>query len=304
MIDGIHFLLSYTCNFECDHCFLFCSPRAKGTFTIGQVDQVLEEAVKIGSIEWIYYEGGEPFLYHPLLLESVRRARARGFKVGIVSNGFGAHSEEDAELYLKPLAEQGLSFLSVSDDTYHYGDESESPAKVMISVAENLGIDTAPICIDPPKLIPGSLEEKGEPVIGGSARFRGRAAEKLTNGFPLRKPETLNECPYEDLESPSRVHVDYYGNVHLCQGLSMGNMWETPLNELVRNYDPREHPFCAPLLKGGPYELARSFDVKHDAGYVDECHFCYYVRKALLKAHPDYLTPEQVYGLGSDNIDS
>ena len=86
MLNGTHFLLTYTCNFECDHCFLYCSPWSKGTFSIGQVTRVLDEVRKIGTVEWIFYEGGEPLLFYPLLLESVRRAAERGFKVGIVTN--------------------------------------------------------------------------------------------------------------------------------------------------------------------------------------------------------------------------
>jgi len=28
----------------------------------------VSEAVKIGTIEWIYFEGGEPFLFYPIIL--------------------------------------------------------------------------------------------------------------------------------------------------------------------------------------------------------------------------------------------
>ena len=47
MLTGIHFLLTYTCNFECDHCFLFCGPREEGTFTLNQIEKVLDEAIKM-----------------------------------------------------------------------------------------------------------------------------------------------------------------------------------------------------------------------------------------------------------------
>ena len=67
MLNGIHFLLTYTCLFECDHCFLYSGPGAKGTFTLDQINRVLDEAEKIGSVESIFFEGGEPFLYYPLL---------------------------------------------------------------------------------------------------------------------------------------------------------------------------------------------------------------------------------------------
>ena len=39
-----------------------------------------------------------------------------------------------------------------------------------------------------------------------------------------------------------RVHVDPFGNVHLCQGLLMRNVFKTPLVELVKNYDPTDIP--------------------------------------------------------------
>ena len=59
MLSQIHFLLTYSCNFECDHCFLYCSPKSEGTFTINQIKSVLDEALKIETIDWIYFEGGE-----------------------------------------------------------------------------------------------------------------------------------------------------------------------------------------------------------------------------------------------------
>ena len=56
-LTSLHFILTYQCNFECDHCFLYCSPRSKGTFTLSQVKTVLEESQKIGSIKTIGFEG-------------------------------------------------------------------------------------------------------------------------------------------------------------------------------------------------------------------------------------------------------
>jgi hypothetical protein len=93
------------------------------------------------------------------------------------------------------------------------------------------------------------------------------------------------------------VHVDVYGHVHLCQGLSMGNMWHRSLSELVAGYAAGSHPICGPLVRGGPAGLAREYDVVHEEEYVDECHFCYLVRRALVDRFPEFLGPRQVYGL-------
>ena len=47
MLKAIHFLLTYMCNSECDHCFLYSDPRAKGTFTLKQIRKALDEISKI-----------------------------------------------------------------------------------------------------------------------------------------------------------------------------------------------------------------------------------------------------------------
>lgn len=301
MLSGIHILLTYTCNFECDHCFLYCSPRAGGTFTVDELRRVVNEAKEIGTIEWIYFEGGEPFLYYPLMLKGIEMSREAGFKVGVVTNAYGAISDEDADLWLRPLADLGLSYLSVSDDTFHSAEEEENPAKRALKAAKKLDIPTSPICIQKPivEAMPGDGLGKGDPVIRGGAMFKGRAVEKLTPGLPGKSYTKLTECPHEDLRNPSRVHIDSYGNVLLCQGISMGNMWEIPLSELLHNYDSDSHPICGPIDKGGPALLAKEYDLEHEDEYVDECHFCYLLRLTLIDRFPQYLAPRQVYGLES-----
>ena len=299
MLTGIHLLLTYKCNLECDHCFLYSGPNAEGTLTLPQIRQVLDESRKIGTVEWIYFEGGEPFLFYPSMLEGIRLAQDMGFKVGIVTNAYGAISEEDAELWLRPLADLGVAYLSISDDSFHYGEGEESPAKRALAAARKLDIPTSPICILKPfvEAIPGLGQDKGKPVIGGGAMFRGRAVEKLTAGLPRRPWHELTKCPHEDLQSPSRVHIDHYGHVHVCQGLSMGNMWQRPLSVLVSEYESESHPICGPLAEGGPALLARQYTVEHEPDYVDECHFCYLLRRTLVDRFPEYLAPRQVYGL-------
>jgi len=233
------------------------------------------------------------------MLEGIKIARDMGFQVGVVTNAYYATSEEDIEVWLKPLREMGIANLSISNDLFHYADEKENPARRTLNVAEKLNMPAAEISIEEPTIKTGidKGQDKGEPVVGGTTMFRGRAVEKLIAGLPQRQWEEFTECPYEDLESPKRVHLDPYGNVHLCQGLSMGNMWETPLSKMVESYNANSHPICGPLIRGGPALLAKEYKVKHEDKYVDACHFCYLIRLALIDRFPQYLTPRQVYGL-------
>jgi len=285
------------CNLECDHCFVYSGPNSKGTFTLNQIRKVLDEATKIGTIKWIYFEGGEPFLFYPVMLEGIKIAHSMGFKIGVVTNAYYATSEEDAELWLSPLCELGISDLSISDDSFHYEEEKDNPAKRVLAAAKRLGIPVDSICIEKPTVGINNNRPKGEPVVKGGALLKGRAVEKLLEELPRRRYDEFIECPEEDLKNPKRVHVDPYGYVHLCQGLSMGNMWAIPLSKLVKNYDADSHPICGPLVRGGPALLAKEYNVGHEDKYVDACHFCYLVRLALLEKFPQYLAPRQVYGL-------
>ncbi len=116
-LSGLHILLTYACTFECDHCFVWGGPRQSGVLTIEQIDQILAQA-RQASVEWIYFEGGEPFLYYAELVHGVAQAAEMGFSVGIVSNAYWAISVSDAVEWLQPFAGR-LADLSISSDLFH-----------------------------------------------------------------------------------------------------------------------------------------------------------------------------------------
>ena len=295
MFEGLHLLLTYQCNFECDHCFVNSRPEAKGVMKISEIKQILEEAKYVGNVESVYFEGGEPFLYYQTMLWGLRAARDYGFKTGIVTNAYWATSVQDAKEWLTPISEIGISDLSISDDVYHYDESEENLAKHAYEAAKDLGLPVGKITIEDPKKCMKEIEWKGKPVVKGRVLFRGRAVEKLVEGLPKRPWTEFNKCLDEDFSNQRRVHVDPFGYVHVCQGITIGNTKQTPLPKLFANYDPEKHPICAPILRGGPAELVREYRVEHEDSYVDECHLCYFTRLKLRQNFPNILAPDQMY---------
>lgn len=295
-LTGLHILLTYQCNFECDHCFVWGSPWQAGTFTLSQLEDVINQAEQVGTVSSIYFEGGEPFLFYPVLVKAIGSAIERGFKVGIVSNGYWATTKEDAREWLKPLAGQ-LEDLSVSSDLFHYSEEISQQANNACQAAEELGIPIGTISIAQPD--DGSVD----PAIGqlppdeSGVMYRGRAAEKLIGKAQLRPWTEFAECPYEDLVEPGRVHLDPLGHLHICQGISIGNLFEKPLKEICATYDPDRHPITGPLLSGGPAELVRAYDLALKQNFADACHLCYTARLNLRERFAELLAPDQVYGI-------
>ena len=117
-----------------------------------------------------------------------------------------------------------------------------------------------------------AIAAEGSPatLVAGGIKFRGRAADRLTEGLPRRSWADLTRCPHEDLRYPKRIHVDCHGHLHLCQGLCMGNCFERPLARILGEYDAEAHPIAGPL---------------------DECHMCYRLRQTLLEQFGQYLAP-------------
>lgn len=295
-LNGLHILLTYQCTSECDHCFVWGSPWQSATLTLSQLRDILRQAHTQPSIEWIYFEGGEPFLFYPLLLAGVCEAKALGFQIGVVTNAYFAFSVEDGQQWLKPLA--GLvDDFSVSCDLYHSSDPCFHQAASARQAAEELGMPTSSISIAQPE-VSGAHASFGQlPSDESGVMFRGRAAEKLSARAAHRPWDEFDGCPHEDLREPGRVHVDPYGEVHICQGISIGNLFQKPLSVICAEYVPEDHPVLGPLIQGGPVELVKFFKLPHAETYADACHLCYQARLNLRARFPKYLCPDPMYGI-------
>lgn len=294
-IKGLHLLLTYQCTLECDHCFVWGSPQQSGTMTLEIIQRILQQAKEARTVESIYFEGGEPFLYYATLLSGVRLAHEMGFQVGIVTNGYWSTSGADALEALRPFA--GLvQDLSLSSDLFHYSEVISQRTPCAQAAADELGIPQGVISIAQPQTntsaAVGQLPE-GE----GKVMFRGRAADKLAPQVPHLPWEAFTTCPFEDLRDPGRVHVDAFGNLHICQGIVIGNLFQESLTAICQRHDPELHYITGPLLVGGPAQLVRTYGLEHDEAYADACHLCYSSRLALRKRFPNILAPNQMYGV-------
>jgi hypothetical protein len=264
--------------------------------TLENIRHIVREAQDLGTITSLYFEGGEPFLYYATLLAGVRLATEAGFEAGMVSNGYWATSVEDAIEWLRPFA--GLiGDLSVSSDEYHYAEKLSRQARNACAAAECLGIAIGTISIAPPEAadparVVGQLPESDSGVM-----YRGRAAEKLSGQARQYPWSQFTACPHEDLRDPGRVHVDPLGNLHICQGIVIGNLFQTPLKEICERYDPDAHPIAGPLLRGGPIELVKDYGWLIAKPMPKRVTFAE-ARRVLRDRYPEVLAPDQVYGIG------
>ncbi|NLF66656.1 MAG: hypothetical protein GX579_18850 [Chloroflexi bacterium] len=280
-LTGIHVVLTYQCQFECGHCFIWGRGGHSGIFHPDGLAVVLDQAAALGTIKEICFEGGETFVYYPLLIAAVRSAASRRFRPAVITNGYWANSAQQARLWLERLVTAGLQrILFVAEGLG--GAAEDLTAHPAVVVSQEMGLDTAII---------GAGERAGGQMSGlGQAGW-----PQLTCGRVRRTPgdgalypwTTFTTCPYEQLASPSHVHIDPFGDVHLCRGLIIGNIFDCPLASIAAYHAPERHPIVGPLLTDGPAGLVTRYGLQPESAYTAACQLC---RHSLAQLWPRFPT--------------
>jgi hypothetical protein len=80
------------------------------------------------------------------------------------------------------------------------------------------------------------------------------------------------------------VWIDPYGNVSICHGIVIGNVYRKSFGEIIRGYDPAANPITGALAAEGPrglHSLAEHRGLRLPGEYFDECDLCWTSRVAL-----------------------
>jgi hypothetical protein len=268
---------------------------------VKSASKYLTEAVKLPYLNHFFIEGGEPFLYPEILKTILKEASSKGFWIGVLTNGFWATSDKKAKEVLIPLLKAGLIYLGISTDAWHSQfievDKPERAAKI----ARQLGIEVdLMVCSGGPnsEKVFSKLNNDGFSFHPGKVRCRGRAFSSQACQDNKHYWKTLNKC-LEDFGGSSRVHIGPNGEIHLCQGLLLGeNSRFKPLSKIFANFSLNNHPICAALQQGGPAELAKfakKFGFMPQPNYTDGCQLCFEVRSYLKAYFPKLIGPKELY---------
>jgi hypothetical protein len=274
-LTRLHLLLTYQCVFECGHCFVWGSPKRGGVFHLERLDAVLDQAVEMGTVSELCYEGGETFVYYPILIAAVRHATARRLVTSVVTNGYWANSAEQARIWLGRLVDAGLDRIYFLANT-RSGGVRDMAAHPGVVAAEQLGLATS--------VIAGGMQAHVDAVPGaitGWSPFWRHEQHEPETPAPLLPWGTFTACPLEKLTSPDHAYVDPYGDLHLCHGLVIGNLFESSLASLVSRYDPEDHPISGLLLEGGPARLVTRYGLEPESRYEHACQLCRHCQALL-----------------------
>ncbi len=311
-------LLTYKCNCACEFCYYNCSPDKDGLMPVETAISAWQSLrILAGDDAKIHLTGGEPFLYWDHLQEVLKAARSE--KLGnadlIETNGFWATTDTIAVQRLKRLDELGMRRLKISIDPFHQEYVDIEPSRRLAQMAiEILGSDRVLVrwrkYLDAPAEMKSLSPAEREQVYLRAmkdypCRFTGRAVGKLAalaassmldgrgTGFQPVKTRPGWPCHIEHQENcesdflgAKGVHIDPFGNVFsgTCSGIIIGNVNQTPLEDIWKQFTPDRYEMINTLCTLGPaglLEAAVERGFKEVKAYADKCHLCTQIRQFL-----------------------
>lgn len=263
----------------------------------------------------VHLTGGEPFLYWEHLLEIMQKAKSQGLGNAdlIETNGFWADCAEVVTKRLKALDGLGMRRLKISVDPFHQEYVDIEPVRLLADIAtELLGPERVLVRwrkylenpVDVKSLSDKELQQQYvEAIREYPCRFTGRAGGKLAESVAAESVENLDYLGCKgDFLGAKGVHIDPYGNVFsgTCSGIIIGNVNYKPLQELWKEFGPRQSEFINILSERGPaglLEKAESVSYVKAKCYADKCHLCTSIRQWLFDKGigGEVFGPKEVY---------
>ncbi len=293
-------LLTYRCNASCEFCYYHCTPQKGGLMPVETCIAALRSLKELASeAAKIHLTGGEPFLYWDHLmaiLEQGRRERLGPVDL-VETNGFWATSGRLVDERLRALLDMGVQRLKISVDPFHQEYADLEPASLLARKAvELLGADNVLVRwekylrqpVDMKDLNPAQRDQAYiETYREYPFRFAGRSADHLASLFASKPVEAFADLNCRaDFLGAKGVHIDPYGNVFsgTCSGIIVGNINETPLEEMWKRFSPDRSDLIGTLCERGPcglLEHAEPLGYERLDAYADKCHLCTHVRQFL-----------------------
>jgi MoaA/NifB/PqqE/SkfB family radical SAM enzyme len=291
-------LLTYKCNAACEFCYYNSSPQKNGLMPVDTAISAWQSLKKIaGDNAKIHLTGGEPFLYWEHLQQILEHGKKQNLgRVDLIeTNGFWATDEKIIRERIKTLDELGMARLKISTDPFHQEYIDIELVRRLASLASDI-LGQARVLVRWQKYLQEPVEmksllpaERRQQYINSindyPCRFTGRAGQKLAELVASVQVESLVEKTCKsDFLGAKGVHIDPFGNVFssTCSGIIIGNINQTTLEDIWKQFHPDQNEFISTLFYHGPYGLldkAEQLDYSKAIAYASKCHLCTSIRQ-------------------------
>lgn len=302
-LNRLEFSLTKKCNSQCIYCQADAGPWRNEVMEVSDACNYLSETAQVTDLKSFLLFGGEPMLYPTHAVAIFKKAQQlKTPKIGMLTNGTWGKDKAQAERLAKRLKNSGLNVLGISVDAFHQQFIPLVQTRNAAQAAIKAGIEQVTWNVAVLESLDGlnhydkatnhilkQLKPIGIEAHVHRVSAAGRALQTMLRYFektPLDGP-CEGETPMENtVKDPTSITIEPGGEVDICWHLSIGNAENTPLRQIISNYDWRRNPVTRTLAEEGPtgllkqYNQAGHFDLKT---YVNKCHLCTEIRKAFMR---------------------
>jgi hypothetical protein len=301
-------MATYRCSAACRHCLVMAAPRQDNALV--SIEAAVQYGLGFAALgRAVLIAGGEALLYFDHVLRMVQALGAAGVPVAFVeSNASWCTSDDVTRRRLSLLREAGVRGMYFSVDHYHqefvpaervyrgvtiawelFGPENVAPSELTLAHAQ----DAERAGADPERRL----------ALSPGIHFIGRAAVDLApHATPVPLGQLLTQDCGSDLDvgNLQEIQVDPYGFVRpdWCPGVNLGIASSDRIENLCRTRHVQQSPLLADIAARGPgalMPLAESFGITPQPAYASKCHFCFDLRRQLVRHMPREFGPRQVY---------
>lgn len=301
-LNRLEFSLTTKCNSQCVYCQADAGPWLNEVMELSDARNYLSETVKVAHLESFLLFGGEPMLYPTRAVAILKKAQHSSIrKISMLTNGIWGKEKPEAEKLAERMKDSGLNVLGISVDAFHlqfipleYPRNAAQAAvkagieQVTWNVAVLESLDGANHYDKITRHILEELKSVGIEAHVHKVSAAGRALQTMLQYFTRTSLDgpCEGETPMENtVKNPQSITIEPSGDVDICWHLSIGNAKDTPLSQIISNYDWRKNPIFKTLAEEGPIGLLKRYESQighfEKSAFVNKCHLCTEIRRAL-----------------------
>ena len=301
-LNRVEFLLTKRCNAGCRHCSvpINSDPAENGYKDIGIVKQCFNYLIENYNIASIMVYGGEPILYADKAIQLFEIATCHEISsIDLITSGFISTREtrETISAVADELCSSGVKRILLSVDAFH---QERIPIEYVEWFLESAVKQSKCVILLHPAWLVSKEDENafnlrtreilnllsckynvgisgGNYIIpsGSNKRYIGKYYQ--INEIHLNKK--CGEIPYTNpLNRITSIRILPDGSVNICRGVTIGNIFEKSIEEIIETYSPKNNVITAELFSSGVkgiYNLAkeRGLDIDPE-DYYGTCDFC------------------------------
>ncbi|MDR0897550.1 MAG: radical SAM protein [Oscillospiraceae bacterium] len=306
-LNRIEFMATYQCTGRCKHCSvapLLNQPNGDKHVRAEPAAQAIHALCQQHEISSVMAFGGEPLLYPEAVCALYKSAAACGIPARqIITNGYFTKQDARRRQVAFDLARSGVTQVLLSVDAFH---QETIPVKAVHAFAR----DCIEAGIPDLKLQPAwvvnaqhdnpynertrkalsQFSDLGIPINEGNNIFlMGNARIHLAQFYEATALDLTAPCgsmPYSaPLTEVSALSIIPNGDVTVCGGFTIGNIYEQDILGIVSRYDPYANDAMRAVLTGGvpalcDYAEARGIHID-PSEHLNACEVCRAIAREL-----------------------